>query len=257
MDDEVVLAVEDLSVRFDGLRALDGVSFEVRARELRAVIGPNGAGKTTLFNAVSGEVDLERGRVTLLGADLTGRSPHHMREAGLARGYQVPQVFGAMTVRENLWVAAEAGTPTARKPFSSARRLARGSDLVTEVCEAVGLADVIDRQADELSHADQKVLDIGIALALRPQVLLLDEPTQGVGPEEVTRIHEVIREATERTTVLMIEHNMQTVLSLADRVTVLNHGRVIAEGTPREMMDNAEVQAVYMGTRPSEDGGEA
>jgi branched-chain amino acid transport system ATP-binding protein len=245
----LALEVTDVRVRFGGLVAVDGVSLRIPPRELRAVIGPNGAGKTTLFNAISGEVPLEQGTVRVEGADLTRLRPHKMRDAGLARGYQVPQVFGGMSVRENLWMAEIANSPTRLRPFARARALSDKSEAVEEICESIGLTHAIDRPADELSHADQKVLDIGIGLMSRPKVLLLDEPTQGVSPEEVTRIHEVVRKATERTTILMIEHNMETVLDLSDRVTVLARGAVIGEGTPREVMDNEEVQRVYMGPR--------
>ena len=216
--------------------------------------GPNGAGKTTLFNAISGEVPLETGRVHIDGTEVTGVRPHLMRGTGLARAYQVPQVFGGMTVRENLWVALAADKPERRRPFAKARALAHGSDRVTEIAAAVGLGDKIDQLADELSHADQKVLDIGIALMLEPKVLLLDEPTQGVSPEEITGIHTVVREATERTTVLMIEHNMETVLGLSDHVTVLAQGAVIADGTPDQIMQDENVQQIYMGHVPTGDG---
>lgn len=247
------LEVSGLTVRFGGLTANHDVTMQVEPGELRAVIGPNGAGKTTLFNAISGDVPLAAGRVHIDGTDVTGVRPHLMRGAGLARAYQVPQVFGGMTVRENLWTALVADKPERRRPFVGAASLARSSTRVEEIARAVGLEAQLDQPADELSHADQKVLDIGIALMLDPKVLLLDEPTQGVSPEEITAIHTVVTEATKRTTVLMIEHNMETVLGLSDHVTVLAHGAIIADGTPKQIMEDENVQEIYMG-RPAAAG---
>ncbi len=252
MGDDVLLAVSDLRVVFGGLVAVDNVSLRVGHRELRAIIGPNGAGKTTLFNAISGEVPLAGGSVTIDGTEITGRPPHTLRRVGLARGYQVPQLFGALTVRQNLWLAEAANGRQRWKPFARAASLAKQSEFVEETCEAVGLTHAIDRAAEELSHADQKVLDIAMALMLRPKVLMLDEPTQGVSPEEIQGIHRVVKEATKRATVLMIEHNMETLLALSDRVTVLVNGGVLAEGTPAEVMANDEVQSVYMGVLPTD-----
>lgn len=245
------LEVDDLTVRFDGLVANQEVTMRVEEGELRAVIGPNGAGKTTLFNAISGDVPLASGRVRIAGHDVTGVRPHLMRGAGLARAYQVPQVFGGMTVRENLWIAVAADKSDRRRPLVDAARLARSEPRVDEVATAIGLAPKLDQLADELSHADQKVLDIGIALMLDPKIILLDEPTQGVSPEEITAIHTVVEAATKRATVLMIEHNMETVLGLSDHVTVLAHGAVIADGTPEEIMRDEVVQEIYIGSSPT------
>jgi branched-chain amino acid transport system ATP-binding protein len=245
-----LLELANLHVQFGGLVAVNDVSMNVAAQELRAVIGPNGAGKTTLFNAISGEVPLRRGSVRIAGVELTGRRPHQYRQLGLGRAYQVPQIFGGLTVRTNLWLA-EAATGSSRwNPAAKAERQARESEFVEETCRAVGLETAIDRKAEELSHADQKVLDIAMALMIRPKVLLLDEPTQGVSPEEIQGIHQVVMEAKKRATVLMIEHNMETLLALSDRVTVLVNGSVMAEGTPDEVMANDEVQQVYMGVVP-------
>lgn len=256
MTDDASLVVEDVRVRFGGLVAVDNVSLSARPGELRAVIGPNGAGKTTLFNAISGDVPLEQGSVKIDGVELVGKPAHRLRGFGLGRAFQVPQCFGGLTVRENLWVAEAAGGSDGWRSFKRASRFANESTMVVETCEAVGLASVIDRPADELSHADQKILDIAMALMSRPRVLLLDEPTQGVSPEEIRAIHRVVKEATKRATVLMIEHNMETLLALSDRVTVLVNGGLLAEGTPEEVMANQQVQEVYMGTTGSSSGGE-
>jgi len=250
MSDSSILKVSGVRVHFGGLVAVNDVSIEVGARELRAIIGPNGAGKTTFFNAISGEVPLEQGSVQIGGVELTKHASHRLRRFGLARAYQVPQIFGGLTVRQNLWIAEAVESSARWRPFVNADVLARQSAFVEETCESVGLAASIDRPAEELSHADQKVLDIGMALMLRPKVLLLDEPTQGVSPEEIQGIHAVVRAATKQAAVLMIEHNMQTVLALSDSVTVLVNGAVMAEGTPSEVMDNDDVQRVYMGVNP-------
>jgi branched-chain amino acid transport system ATP-binding protein len=256
MSDVAALQVTDVRVRFGGLVAVDNVTLTAQPGELRAIIGPNGAGKTTLFNAIGGEVPLESGSVKIDGVELVGQPTHRLRRFGLARAYQVPQIFGALTVRQNLWISEAADGPHRWKAFSRARRLAHRSEFVEETCEAVGLSVAIDRPADELSHADQKVLDIAMALMLRPKVLLLDEPTQGVSPEEIQGIHRVVKAATQRATVLMIEHNMETLMALSDRVTVLVNGAVKAEGTPAEVMANDEVQRVYMGVAAPEQEGD-
>lgn len=253
VDHDLALHVRGLTVRFGGLVANDDVTLRVRRRELRAIIGPNGAGKTTLFNAINGDVPLESGQVAIGGRDVTGVPPHRMRAAGLARAYQVPQVFAGMTVRRNLWIAHVADTKDVRRPLRRADDLSATTTRVDEVAEAVGLTAVLDRTADELSHADQKVLDIGIALMLDPEVLLLDEPTQGVSPEEIGAIHRVVTAATQRCTVLMIEHNMETVLGLSDHVTVLADGAVVADGTPEDIMEDEHVQRIYLG--PGTPGG--
>ena len=247
MSEVASLQITDVRVRFGGLVAVKGVSLTAQPGELRGIIGPNGAGKTTLFNAISGDVPRESGSVKIDGVEIAGVPTHRLRRLGLGRAFQVPQVFGGLTVRENLWVAEAADGPHRWKAFTRASTYAHRSKAVVDTCAAVGLADVIDQRADELSHADQKILDIGMALMQNPKVLLLDEPTQGVSPEEIAGIHRVVKEATKRTTVLMIEHNMETLLALSDRVTVLVNGAVMTEGTPDEVMANDEVQEAYLG----------
>lgn len=245
-----MLQLKNVDVFYGSFKALNDISMTVETGELVVLLGANGAGKTTLFNAISGDVP-KTGRVVIAGQDVTDVKPHRMRGAGLARAYQVPQVFGGMTVRENLWIALTADKPERRRPFANAAGMARRATRVDEIAAAVGLAPKLDQLADELSHADQKVLDIGIALMLDPEVILLDEPTQGVSPEEITAIHRVVEAATERSTVLMIEHNMETVLGLSHHVTVLANGAVIADGTPEQIMQDEHVQQIYMGQTPA------
>jgi ABC-type branched-subunit amino acid transport system ATPase component len=242
-----ILNVAGISVRFGGVLALNDVHLRVAAGELRAVLGPNGAGKTTLFNAIAGTVRPLKGKVTLGDRDVTGLPPYRIHQLGVARAFQTPAVFGALPVVENVWLGTVSGSRARWNPFRSTSIEARTSEHVCEAIELVGLGHVVDRPAASLSHADQKLLDIAIAYASRPDVLLLDEPTQGVSPADAERIAEVIATRLRTATILMIEHNVDTVLAIADLVAVLDHGSVIAEGPPRVVMESEAVQVAYLG----------
>ncbi|MFO7294058.1 MAG: ABC transporter ATP-binding protein [Actinomycetes bacterium] len=240
------LRVTDVTVEFGGLTALQGAHLTAEVGERAVILGPNGAGKTTLFNVIGGTIKPRSGRIEIRGHDVTGRSPRVIRRHGLARAFQTPSVFPTLTVRENLWLGRLYSDPVRWNPFASAHREAAASEI-TELAERIGLADVLDRPADELSHADQKVLDIGVALAGKPTILLLDEPTQGVSPEDVGRIVSVITETMQDMAVVVIEHDIATVAAIATRVIVLDRGRVIAEGSLAEVSARPEVQEVYLG----------
>jgi branched-chain amino acid transport system ATP-binding protein len=246
-----VLETRRVSVRFGGLRALDEVSLSVAEGELRAIIGPNGAGKTTLFNIIGGTLRPAQGAVLLRGRDITGLRPNRVRRMGVSRAFQSPSVFPALTVRQNLWLGALFNHRLRWNPFPNAARRAAAWEGVEGIATAIGLDDHLDRLAGDLSHADQKLLDMGIALGSEPKVVLLDEPTQGVSPDDVARISSVISQGMGGAAIIMIEHNMAAVLEVASIVTVLSRGAVIAEGTPDEVVDNEEVQSVYLG----QDGG--
>jgi branched-chain amino acid transport system ATP-binding protein len=245
---EAVLVVEDLSVRFGGVAALDGVTLAVSPGEIRAVIGPNGAGKTTLFNTITGAVRPVRGRVRLRGRDITGAPPHVIARLGLARTFQITNVFPELTVAEQVWLGANARAACPWRPFADPARdgaiRARTRALLAEL----DLADRLDEPAANLSHADQRVVEIALALGLDPDVLLLDEPTQGVGPSETERLVALIARLAPAKTVLVIEHNVAVVLRLATAVTVLDRGRVLAEGSPAAIMADRRVRDVYLGT---------
>ncbi len=243
------LRVEGVTVRFGGLVALHDVHLSLPSDELRAVLGPNGAGKTTLFNVIAGVIRPSRGRVFLRGRDITGIRPNRVQRLGLARAFQAPSIFPALTVAENIWLSTPAGQRVRWHPLQDAMQRATGSDEVRHAAGLVGVGDKLHQRAGFLSHADQKLLDIAIAYAASPSVLLLDEPTQGVSPEEVDRITAVIGERLQGVSILMIEHNVRAVFAVANAVTVLDHGRVIAEGTPEEIAQNEALQLAYLGQR--------
>ncbi len=243
-----VLETVDLGVRFGGVAALDGVDLAIRPGEVRAIIGPNGAGKTTLFNAITGAVRPTRGRVRLGGEDITGRPPHLIARRGLARTFQITNIYPELTVGENAWLAVNAGSARPWHPFRRGGDDGAETARVRAVLASLGLADRMDVPAANLSHADQKVVEIAIALSLDPLVLLLDEPTQGVSPSEAERLVTLIAGLAPAKTVLVIEHNIEVVLRLAGTVSVLDHGRLIAEGPPAAIMADRQVQEVYLGT---------
>ncbi len=245
---EPVLAVEDLAVRFGGVTALDGVTLAVGPGEIRAIIGPNGAGKTTLFNAVTGAVRPARGRVRLRGRDITGAPPFRIARLGLARTFQLTSIFPELTVAANAWLGMNARTDRPWHPFARPGRDGAAAARTRELLAGLGLADRLEEPAGDLSHADQRVVEIAIALSLDPDVLLLDEPTQGVSPHEAGRLVTLVAGLAPAKTVLVIEHNVEVVLRLATTVTVLDRGRVLAEGAPAAIMADRRVREVYLGT---------
>ena len=244
---EVLLSVEDLAVRFGGLVALDGVNLKVKPQRLMALIGPNGAGKTTLFNAITGLVKAERGRVMFGGRDLTSLPPHQVCKMGLARSFQLTSIFPELTVFDNVWLGINAQSKTAWHPLSRGGRRGKGGSQVESYCEQTGLQDKLDVLAGNLSHGDQKLLELAITMSLEPRLLLLDEPTQGVSPNEIELINQVIRAISQTRTVLLIDHNMSTVRELAEVVAVLHQGRIIMEGDPIQVILDKRVREVYLG----------
>jgi len=244
---EKAIEARDLSKVFGGLAAVDGVSLEVAAGERRAVIGPNGAGKTTFFHCVTGTLAPTRGRVSLFGRDVT-REPEHRRTAlGMGRTFQITNVFPDLTLRENLTLAL---IGTGRRKWV----LHRGVDAFPDLgraaeagLEAVGLAGRSALPVRQISYGERRQLELALALATQPKVLFLDEPCAGLSPSERQRIARMIGELPREITLVMIEHDMDVALGLADRVTVLHQGRVILEGTPDQVRANAEVRDVYFG----------
>ena len=234
------LVVSELARRFGGVRALDGVSLAVDEGERRALIGPNGAGKTTLFDILSGEVQPSSGAVRLFEEDVTGRSTWQLARRGLARVYQRTELFPALTARENVELAL-----LRTRAWSLARR-DRASVAADELLARVGLENGSPR-ASRLSHGERRQLELAVALAMRPRVLLLDEPTAGMSPVETARIVELIASLPRDITLVIVEHDMDVVFRLADRVTVLHQGRVLAEGAPAAMRADARVREVYLG----------
>src|SRR5436305_8207843 len=242
-----LLATEALSVRFGGLRALSNVDFAVAPGEIRAIIGPNGAGKSTFFNCLTGVLRPTSGRIFLNGEDIAGRPPNEVSHKGLARSYQITNILPGATVLENVRVAAQ----SRHHPWNMVRNRFSFTDIVDRaraVLDSVGLRDDEDELAANLSHGAQRNLEIGIALATEPQLLCLDEPTAGMSAAETHETMELVRRIAQNLTILIVEHDMQVVMGLADRITVLDYGEILAEGTPAEIQQNPRVLEVYLKT---------
>ena len=244
---EPVLSVVGLAKHFGGLRALADVSLEVAAGEFRAIIGPNGAGKSTFFNTLSGWLKADAGRVLFEGRDITGQPPHRLARAGIARTFQITSVFAGMSVLENVQVAILGYRGETWRPWSPARAL--HGERARELLGLVGLLAEAGRPAGTLSHGDQKRLELAIALAGRPRLLLLDEPTAGMTARErlesIRLVHRIARDLG--LTVVFTEHDMAVVFAVATRISVLHQGRLLAEGTPEAVRADPEVQQVYLG----------
>jgi len=244
-----LLQVDNVSKSFGSLVAVDQVSLSVAEGELRAIIGPNGAGKTTFFNMISGFLAPTRGRILFEGRDVTGVAAARRVALGMARTFQVTEIFPELSVRENVRIAVEVATGYRFRPWISRAERRGVAERVDELVASVGLTSKIDRLVGELSHGDQRANEIGMALALKPRLLLLDEPTAGMGDQETHEATALIRRLhrEERFTIVLIEHDMRVVFNLADRIMVLDRGRVLAEGTPAEIGANEAVQAAYLG----------
>lgn len=239
-----ILQVNRLYKNFGGLAAVSGVSFNIAAGERRAIIGPNGAGKTTLFNLLSGELPPSRGSVTFAGRDITALPPHRRAQLGMARTFQRNNLFFGLSVWENVRLAAHGYKGVGPRAFGSA--LAH-TPLVESCLERVGLSDRRDALASDLSYGEQRQLEVAIALATQPKILLLDEPAAGMSPAETTRLMQILQEMPREMTLLIIEHDMDVVFNLAERVTVLHYGQVIAEGKTEQVRTDPRVLEVYLG----------
>jgi branched-chain amino acid transport system ATP-binding protein len=244
---EPVLVLRGVSRAFGGLKAVEGVSMEIPGGETRVIIGPNGAGKTTLFGLISGELALTAGKVSLFGQDVSRWPAPRRARARLGRTYQITNVFGGLTVEENLLLALRGGG--ARK-FSLLGRGTPSPDeraTLDRILHTCGMADRRGLQVNGMSYGEQRQLELAIALAGAPRVLLLDEPAAGLSPAERVTMAQIIRELPAELTVVLIEHDMDLALDLADRVTCLHYGQVLVEGTPDEIRRDARVQEVYLG----------
>jgi branched-chain amino acid transport system ATP-binding protein len=244
---EPILRVESLAKRFGGLEALGGVDLAVARGEFRAIIGPNGAGKTTFFNAMTGLLRPDRGRVIFEGLDVTGEPPHRLVRRGLGRTFQITSVFSDLSALENVQIALLGHARQAWSVWPKARAL--HTDRARKLLALVGLDKAERRAAGTLAHGDQKRLELAIALAGEPRLLLLDEPTAGMAAQErlesIRLVHRVARELG--VSCVFTEHDMAVVFAVATRITVMHQGRVLAEGTPQEVRARREVQQVYLG----------
>src|SRR5579859_740688 len=244
-----LLEVKNVAKNFGSLAAVRGVSMTVEPGELRAIIGPNGAGKTTFFNMICGFFPPSSGSVVFDGQDVTRIPAHKSVGLGMARTFQITEIFPELTVRENVLSAAEVAAGQTLKMWSSRSDAALTDKVVDEMLGLVGLSPKADRLVGELAHGDQRATEIAMALALKPRLLLLDEPTAGMGDQETYEITSLIRRLHRNShyTIVLIEHDMRVVFHLADRLTVLDQGCLLAEGTPEEIAANEAVQAAYLG----------
>jgi branched-chain amino acid transport system ATP-binding protein len=242
-----ILRTGDLTVRFGGLTALNQVNLEVHRGEIRAIIGPNGAGKSTFFNCVTGVLRPTGGRIWLDGEEVTGLPPNRISQKGIARSYQITNILPNATTLENVRIAAQ----SRRHSWSLLTHHRAYRDILDKAeaaLEAVGLRDKLDELAANLSHGEQRNLEIGIALATEPRLLCLDEPTAGMSAGETHDTMELVRRISKDLTIMIVEHDMQVVMELAHRITVLHYGEVLAEGSPAEIQGNPKVLEVYLKT---------
>ena len=244
---EPLLALHSLSKHFGGIIATDQVSLDVRPREVHAIIGPNGAGKTTLVAQVSGLLVPDAGTIRFDGVDITNKSAAARSALGLARTFQITSVFRQFTALENVLLAVQARSGHSFRFWGRARHDPQLHEPALATLGQLGLAERCNVVAGNLSHGEQRVLEIAIALATAPKLVLLDEPTAGMGPEDAERVKRLLADLRGRYSMLLIEHDMDAVFRLSDRITVLVYGRTIASGTPDEIRDDEEVRRAYLG----------
>ena len=241
-----VLETKQLTKNFGGMTAVDNVTFQVEEGELRTIIGPNGAGKTTFFNMIAGTLPPTHGEIWFKGENITTLSPHLISQRGIARSYQIINVFPNLTVFENIRVASQS-----RKVifnfWKDVRELEQINRKVMRLLETLRLMERGETLAANLPYGEQRHLEIGIALATEPQLLLMDEPTAGLTPEETMRIMELIKVISKGLTIILVAHDMDVVMTVSDSITVLHQGKILAEGSPGEIQGNEEVHRVYLG----------
>ena len=242
-----LLEVEGLSKRFQGIIASNNIEFNVRERELHAIIGPNGAGKTTLIGQLAGEITPDLGSIRFAGRDITPLPAHSRSALGLARSFQITSLFLDFTALDNVALAVQAHAGHSFHFWHDARREPKLREPALAALKRVGLDARADVAAAKLSHGEHRQLEIAMALATRPRMLLLDEPMAGLGPEESRRMLALLHELKDMLTILLVEHDMDAVFALADRITVLLEGRAIATGEPEAIRANAAVQRAYLG----------
>jgi branched-chain amino acid transport system ATP-binding protein len=246
--DPPILQIRGLSKRFGGVPAVAGVSLDIVRGEIHAVIGPNGAGKTTFLNVLSGELKPAAGLIRFKGKDVTGASPDALARAGLGRTFQHSSVMQNFSIFENVRLAAQSLSGASFRLFGSADRLANVNEKARAAIDATGIAQA-GRLAGEASHGERRQLEIAMLLATGAEVMLLDEPTSGMGRAETLELVALLQKLRGERTIVLVEHDMDAVFSLADRITVLVYGKILTTGAPLELRQNAEVRAAYLGER--------
>jgi branched-chain amino acid transport system ATP-binding protein len=249
---DIILETKGLTKEFKGFVAVDKVNLRVRRGSIHALIGPNGAGKTTCFNLLTKFLKPTAGQILFQGTDITGEAPAHIARRGIVRSFQISAVFPHLSVLENVRVALQRKLGTSFHFWRAERSLEPLNDRVHELLTAVDLASDADRPTVELSYGRKRALEIATTLAMDPQLMLLDEPTQGMGLEDVDRIRQLIKKVAAKRTVLMVEHNMSVVASIADTITVLQGGATLAEGSYEQVSSNPAVIEAYMGSAGTE-----
>jgi branched-chain amino acid transport system ATP-binding protein len=252
MTGQALLSVRELTRDFRGFRAVNGVDLDIAAGSVHALVGPNGAGKTTLFNLLTGFLRPTSGRIELDGRDVTGLPPERVARLGVARSFQITSLFPQLSAQEHVELALQGPSGLGWRFWRSAKLMRRYRDRALELLDMVGLAELAAAPADVLAYGRKRALELAIALALDPKVLLLDEPTAGMGLEDVDRTVELISRVREGRTVVMVEHNMSVVGRLADTVTVLQAGRVLVEGPYEQVRADERVIAAYLGSGSGE-----
>ncbi|WP_404367232.1 ABC transporter ATP-binding protein [Marinobacter sp.] len=248
MSDQLVLETRGLVKEFKGFVAVDDVNLKVEQGHIHALIGPNGAGKTTVFNLLTKFLPPTRGKILFKGEDITAMKSAAIARKGVVRSFQISAVFPHMTALENVRIALQGFAGNSFHFWKSARTLDSLNERCMELLDSVGLAEFADTLTVELAYGRKRALELATTLAMEPQLLLLDEPTQGMGGEDVERVVELVRKAAKGRTVLMVEHNLSVVSKLCDRITVLSQGSVLTEGSYQEVSDDPRVREVYMGT---------
>ena len=233
---------------FGGVKAVDAVDLRVKVGERRALIGPNGAGKTTFFNVIAGELVPDGGEIRMFGTDITKKSIQQRAKLGLGRTYQISQLFLQLSVEENLYLAANANKGKDFDMFHFWRKNQDPIEKAKLVAKQVEIENLMDKKVSDLSHGEQRQLEIGMAFAMDPRLIMLDEPAAGLSPSERIVLTNLIKKLPAETTLIIIEHDMDIVLEIADMITVLDHGAVLTEGTPDEIRNNETVQSVYLGS---------
>jgi branched-chain amino acid transport system ATP-binding protein len=247
-----ILELQGIYKDFDGLEVLFGINLGIQQGERHAIIGPNGAGKSTIFNIITGKYMPSKGKVLFQGQDVTGTSPHKLNRHGLARSFQITNIFRTMTVFQNVRNAILSKNKIRYNLFSRLDRMKHIHDQTEKVLEQIGLMDRKDVVAGLLSYGQQRALEIGLTIATEPDLILLDEPTAGMSSEETREAVKLIERVTQGKTLVIVEHDMEVVFSLADRITVIYYGEILASGPPDEIRQNQKVKDAYLGEEKEE-----
>ncbi|MBW1777163.1 MAG: ABC transporter ATP-binding protein [Deltaproteobacteria bacterium] len=242
-----ILETKNLTKAFDALIAVSDVTLEVEPGKIHAIIGPNGAGKTTFFNLLAGVFPPTSGKIIYNGKDISALKLHQRARIGIGRSYQVTSIFPELSVYENVRIAVQSRTSYNFSLFKVADRLKEIQDQTDAILLEIGLINLKGQIASTIPYGSQRALDVAIALSTNPQLLLLDEPTSGMSPDDTLKMIDLVKRISEKYTIVLIEHHMNVVMSISDTITVFNQGRIIASGSPREIQQNNEVQKAYLG----------